>query len=486
MTRPASVARDTGWLLAGRIVVALAGWIGTAVVARRLSPEAWGSYSFVLGLFGILGLVVDLQVGRIVLRQVLTAGPNASRIVGSYTCFRVLVGLSACLLGIAFVVVGGYDAPIVWATAVIGTSLVLMSPAWGLRVWFEARIRLRPVALAMILGAVTQLAVVLVAASSAQPRLVPITMAFVVGQAVVLVSMAVAMRRGHFWPSLTWEPGEWAMWIREAAPLAIGFGLVSIYMKLDLVLLSKLDSIEAVGIYGIGYKFSDLASFIPIALLTPVLTVMVSADERRTIGRHFRQAFALLFVAAVGISVIFALAARPLIELLYGDRYIDGTNSARMLVAAAAIGFITHLCVTALVASGVNRPYALAGLVGLVLNVGLNLALIPALSFRGAAAATVVTEIVVLAILFVALARLPGVVVIPWALMVRTLVAAAGLLVTYLLVATWLPWWLASGTAAASFLALLHALGVDGEGGLRALLRNAHFATDPQVTEPLG
>jgi len=287
------------------------------------------------------------------------------------------------------------------------------------------------------------------------------------------------LHRGGVHPRYRPRRGEWWLWVKESAPLAIGFGLVSLYLKLDIVMLSKLDTLDSVGLYGIGYKFADLATFVPIALLTPVLTVMVmSTNGRREVRRHFRQAFVLLFVAAVGGGVLFALTATPTITLFYGERYAVAAGSARLLVAGACLGFLTHLCVTTLVALGRNRLYALAGLLGLVVNVVLNLVLIPAHSYDGAAVATVVTEGAVLALLVTGLHRSSRVVHVPWAPVARTLVAASALVVVYAGVDRVLPWWVAAAAATAAFAAALHALGVDGPGGLRGLVSNARFSVE--------
>jgi O-antigen/teichoic acid export membrane protein len=274
------------------------------------------------------------------------------------------------------------------------------------------------------------------------------------------------------------------VWLRESIPLAIGFGLVSIYYKLDIVMLSKLDTLASVGQYSIGYKFADLASYVPFALLTPVLSLMISAwpNDTASLRSHFRQAFVLLTVAATAVSIGFACVAQPVVELLYGSRYAPSVDAARYLVAGAALQYFSYLCFTTFVSIGRNRSYALAGLAGVLINAGLNFALIPRYSFNGSAVATVITEACVFAILLVSLSRTAGIVTIPFAVIVRALVAGAGMAGVYIVLAQWVPWPGAALVAGAVFITLLHLLGADGPGGLRSLLRNARF--DTSVVEP--
>ena len=420
------MGRGATGLLIGRTVSAIVGWAGTVVIARELSPTDWGGYSFIFGLLGIVGLVVDLQVGRIVLREVLDAGDDAGRVVGSYVMFRLLVGLVAYVAAIAIVAGGGYSQNVVLGTVVAGFGFLLIAPANGLAIWFEARLWLRPSAVATILGAVTQLGFTLLVASGSGSNLVPFAAASTVGLVVVLGWRIRVVFVYHLSVHPNLDPRRWWVWLRESIPLAIGFGLVTLYYKLDIVMLSKLDTLESVGQYSIGYKFADLASYIPLALLTPLLALMVAAwpHDTESLRSHFRQAFVLLFVAAIGLTVGFACIAQPAVELLYGTRYAPSVDAARYLVAGAAIQFFSYLCFTTLVSVGRNRPYALAGLAGVVINTGLNVVLIPRYSFNGSAVATVVTEVVVFGVLLASLTRTPGIVTIPAGVIVRTALVA--------------------------------------------------------------
>jgi O-antigen/teichoic acid export membrane protein len=481
-----SVQSGTGNLFVSRLVVAAVNWTGTIIIARQLSASEWGGYSFVFGLLGIVGLVVDLQVGRLVLRDVLDAGDDAGNIVGSYVCMRALIGLSAFIVATAVVLVAGYEGEVVTGTIVAGLGYLFISPANGLLVWFQGRLWLRPVAVANVLGAVAQLALVIGFAVTTNGTLVQFAAGFVVAQAVILGWRARALLRHHLTFPFNVDPARWWRWTKEAVPLSIGLALVELYYKIDLVMLGELDTLRSVGLYGIGYKFADLVGTLCFAFLTPVMTVMVAAwpDDRPALRRYFRQAVVVLCLAGTVIGVGFALVAGPLVELLYGARYMPAVGAARLLVAGAVLQFLSYLFYVTLVSVGRNRPYVLAGLVGVVTNVALNLVLIPRYSFRGSAVATVITEVLVVGVLVTALRMTRGVTNVPWRVVMRIALAGAAMAATYLAVATRLPWVVAGAVAGAVFLTLLHVLGAEEEGGLRAFVANLRFDTDVTASDP--
>ena len=121
---------------------------------------------------------------------------------------------------------------------------------------------------------------------------------------------------------------QWWLWLREAAPLALGAALDTIYFRIDIVMLAALGTYSAVGIYSVGYKFSDLLGAVPLAVITPALTMMVTAwpGDVPEFRRTFRHALIILTVGSMGACVIFGVFAEPLVSTLYTERYADAAD----------------------------------------------------------------------------------------------------------------------------------------------------------------
>ena len=128
--------------------------------------------------------------------------------------------------------------------------------------------------------------------------------ATVLNAVVMLLWLMFTLRRGTG-IRIRFERSQWWIWLKEAAPLAIGAALDTIYFRIDIVMLSIMASASAAGVYNIGYKFSDLIGAVPIAVMTPALTLMVAAwpHDQPAFRRTFRHTYVLLLVGAVGASV---------------------------------------------------------------------------------------------------------------------------------------------------------------------------------------
>lgn len=455
-----SFASGAGILVVSRYVVAVLGWSGTILIVHRLSTVAWGGYSLIFSVLGIVGLLSELRIGRIVMRQLANAREQLGEILSSYITFRFAIGVVSYAVAVLFMLAGRYSSQIVLGTVVGAGVLLVASIGTAIDVLFTAKLWARSMGAAMVAGQAVQFVLTVVLYVEGTHSIVLFCVPAVIFEVVALLWR---LRRLPHDITLRWNVDlpSWREWLREVAPLAIGGALVSIYLKIDTVMLSQLRDLEAVGKYSIGYKFSDLIASLPVALGGTLLATLARLwpDDEEGFALAVQKAFVFLTMVAVPVAVEFAFFTRPAIALLYGNRYQVASLATKGLVLAVLIAFFTNLYFTALVAVRRNRLYPFAALVGLMINVGLNLVLIPRWSYNGAALVTLITEAAVFVILAAGAHRLPGVRHVPWASLWLTvlagLVAAAAALLR-----SFIPWELAGVISLVTYclvLALLRA-----------------------------
>lgn len=413
---PKEIAADTGAatragtaILVSRLVIAAMGWVGSVIVARSLSVDQWGEFSFVFVLLGLLSVVTDLGVGRVVLATLIDNDPDeTASTAASFVALRTVLGVVGYLLAVGYVWVQGYPAEVLQATAIAGLVVVLATPGHALSVLFQSRHRLTYVAVAESLGQAAQLALTIMAAI-----LAPYLLIFVIPAVVnELLALAVKVRGVHrVMPGIALtrriEVRRWRAMVREALPLALGFGLTIALDKVDVLLLGVMDTFDSVGLYSIGYKFSDMMDTVSMAVVIPASTLLVAAwpDEPKVFRRRSRDAAIVLGLFGAVAVAAFVPSAGPLIRLLYGERFGPATLAAQLLVIAASATTLVILGLFLLPAAGKQRWYPGVALVCLALNVGLNLVLIPRMSYEGAAVATVSTMFVMVVLLWFVVGR---------------------------------------------------------------------------------
>ena len=461
---------STSVLVSGRLVMAALGWAGSVLIVRSLSPEDWGRFSFVFAFLYLISVVTELGVGRVAIGGMLDAGSDRGRFLGTYVVLRGFLGVFGYALAVVVVAVAGYPSEVVTATAVAGLVMVIATPSNALDVAYQARSAFRTVATARVIGQSAQLALV-VAIALHGGSLLLFVIPTVINEIVVAV---IKLRRlpPELKPVYGIDLALWRGLMAEAAPLAVGYIVATALSRIDMVMLSKLDTFEAVGVYGIAYKFADVVQFVATALTTSAMPLLVSAwpDDTERYRNTIRRMVMIASLTGALVIAGFLLFARPVIALLYGEHYADGDTATQLVVCAEVIGLFGAIAFTALVSTGRRRLYPIATAVALALNIGLNFWLIPARSYEGAAIATIVAEAALAAILVAGALRLP-VRPLPLGAVARAAVAGAAAFIVGYGIDAVLPWPVAMAACVAAFMAaaiLVRAVGPEGFRGLAA------------------
>jgi O-antigen/teichoic acid export membrane protein len=204
--------------------------------------------------------------------------------------------------------------------------------------------------------------------------------------ATVLIAMGVLR------PGVQFEPRLLLSWVRVAVPLGITFIITTVYFKVDVPILQRFRGNTEVGYYTFAYKPFESLLFIPFALRSVVFPVL-SVYHRRSPERVLPLAekfFKALVILGWPITVGVFLLAPQFNGLL---RLYPGSEPALQILALAIVFmFADNTFAATLNAVDKQNVFALVAMVGLVINVGVNLVVIPRYGYLGASWAVVATE----------------------------------------------------------------------------------------------
>ncbi len=379
--------------MASRVAVAALGWAGTVLVVRHLTAAEWGQYSFVFATTALLGILTDFGSSRVVLLRLAQFGEGIGSFLGSYLLLRATLGFVAYLLAVGFVLVTGYPPAVVQAMAFAALALIAGAISHSLEALFQFRLRMGVVAVANVVGQSVQLVCTVLVAKTAPTLLLFVLPALTFDTVAGMWKWRAARAITRFQYGI--DLRDWLSILRESTPLAIGAVVVTLASQVDIVMLSRLDTFSAVGLYGVASKFATLVGFLAVALGVPLLTVLVRTvvDDPAGFNTALSRGTELAAVVSGLVLVVFAPFAADIIRLFYGERYVVTAHAALMCVSGQCMLVFFILTVNVLVALRRNRTYVAIALCALLLNVSLNLFLIPALSYNGAAIATLLTQV---------------------------------------------------------------------------------------------
>ncbi len=188
------------------------------------------------------------------------------------------------------------------------------------------------------------------------------------------------------------------VFLRKSYPYALLILLMSFYNRIDSVMLERLlpDPMgkEQAGIYAQAFRLLDAVSMFGVlfaGLLLPIFAKMIKQKE--PIGQMIRLSFTLLIVPALIIAVSSIYYNHEIMAVLYHTN----TDNSSEILGILMTGFIgiatTYIFGTLLTANGSMKQLNIMAFFGMVLNIVLNLILIPRFLAFGSAYASLTTQI---------------------------------------------------------------------------------------------
>jgi O-antigen/teichoic acid export membrane protein len=223
--------------------------------------------------------------------------------------------------------------------------------------------------------------------------------------AVGMLIYGAFLRSWDLLPRLAVAPTAWREALADAYPFAVTGIIAMAYRRLDVVLLSALQGDAAAGEYGAAYKLWETLGLIPASLLDAMFPEMARLVKGPTgqvrLRTFFGRAAPVLLVGGILIAAAGTGLAGTIVPLVYGQAETHGGAIAafRLLVWAVPAMFLYLLNGHVLYALGRQRQVTVAMAVVGVVNVALNLLVIPRWSTLGASVVSLLSALLLWALL---------------------------------------------------------------------------------------
>jgi len=182
--------------------------------------------------------------------------------------------------------------------------------------------------------------------------------------------------------------------LREGIVLG-AVGVVGLlYLRIDVVMLGLLNGDAEVGLYFTAARVLEASFIVPHIVMLVIFPLLAKSND---VQHLLRRTIVGLGLSGVLAALALAGAGRWVVPQIYGADWARTGDILVLLSLAAPAVFLGYCLTQALVAKDLQERYLVVALIGLILNIGLNLFLIPQFGGMGAAGATVITEIVVTA-----------------------------------------------------------------------------------------
>lgn len=211
----------------------------------------------------------------------------------------------------------------------------------------------------------------------------------------VLITLVIVLDRAKL-KRLNWDWPFFLMILKKSYPYAVLVLLMTFYNRIDTVMLERLLGEEGArqsGIYASAYRLLDAANMIAFlfsGLLLPIFAKMIKQKE--SVEDLVRLAFSLLIVPAVVVAIGSCFYRYELMKMFYMKDVVEAAAVFGLLMFCFVAISTTYIFGTLLTSNGNLKElnYMAAG--GMIINISLNIILIPRFLAVGSAMSSLVTQ----------------------------------------------------------------------------------------------
>ena len=392
-----NVVSNTGWLFADQILRMVAGLLVGLMVTRYLGPEQYGLLNYALTFSILFATVSHLGLEGIVVRNLVHDPSRSAEILGSAFFLRMIGAVIAFSLTMAAIL--GLRPADPEVQLLVGISaLGSMFQIFGtVDYWFQSQVRSRFSAYARSASTLVACAIKAVLVLMHAP-LVAFAWIGAVEMMLGALGLVIAYRytgcRIANWRISRTLAVEL---FRDSWPLLCSDIVAIIYLRIDRIMIGEMAGNFELGIYSVAAMLAEAFYFIPVAISNSVFPSIVEAraSSEELFVTRMQQFYNLMALLGYLVALPVTILAGWLVPFLFGEVYAE---AGPMLVGLAWAGIFFNLAVARsqyLTALNWTRLNFITDLLGCLMNVVLNIILIPRYGGMGAVVASVISYWVV-------------------------------------------------------------------------------------------
>lgn len=389
-------AANISWLMGEKILRMSVGLFVGIWVARYLGPKQFGLLNYAQSLVFLFTTIATLGLDGIVVRELVKDESRRDKLMGSafgLKLFGAIIILPLLALAVQLTSNDAYTNLLVF---IIASSAIFQSFNI-IDFYFQSKVLSRYVAwanaIALVISSTIKIALIL---NEAPLTAFAILVTF--DGLVLAVGLAYFYAKSHRQRLLAWR-FEWQTakgLLKDSWPLILSSFAVSIYMKIDQVMIKEMLNAEAVGQYAAAVRLSEAWYFVPMAVASSLFPAIVNAKKQNEHLYHSRlqRLYTLMVGMAIAIAIPTTFLSDWLVNLLYGAQYIQASGVLIIHIWAGVFVFLAVASGKYLTVENMVMKVFYRNISGVIVNIVLNIALIPIVGINGAAIAVLASWMV--------------------------------------------------------------------------------------------
>lgn len=401
MSSAKSIVKNTGIYFFGEVVSILLSFLLIILIARYLGEVGLGKYSFVFAFVGIFSVLSDFGVSTLMTMEISKNKSMTQKFLNNMLSLKIILSVIVVTLssvGIYFttqpfdIKIGVLFAALAMSFYYIGYIFRVVINVYEVQA-YQFLYLISERLIAFLLG------IFVLYKGYGVAALVSI---FVFSNFFGLLILYILIHKRIEKVKLELDIDFIKNTLKKSLPFWFTALFMTIYFKIDTVMLSFMKGYGATGLYNASYKIIDSLSFVPFVIITIIFPVMSKfyKNSKNLLQILYEKSFYYIFLLALPLGIGTTMLASRIILFVYKKTFINSVIVLQILIWALVLMFVNYIMGYLLNSVDKQKLFTFTAGFGALINIILNFVLIPFYSYTGAALATVATELLNFTFLF--------------------------------------------------------------------------------------
>jgi len=384
---------NTSWLLGERILrMGVSLFVGI-YVARYLGPERFGLLSYASSFVGIFAALATFGLDEVVVRELVKTPEQREKILGTSFLLKLVGTLlmwAAILVAIPFTE-NDFQTNILIIIIAFG---VLFQAFNVIDLSFQADVKSKYVVHAQFVQLIISSIVKIILVFNEAPLIWFASVFFLDAIVLALGLVFTYLHNSNKIFSWKWSYETSKNLLHDSWPLIFAGIVVSVYMKIDQLMIKEMLGAKEVGLYAAAVKLSEAWYFIPMAIASSLYPAIINARvfQKEVYYQKIQNLFDLMVWIAVSIALPTTFLSTLVVEFLYGKEYLGSSSVLIIHIWTGVFVFLGVASSKYLLAENFIKKTFYRTFIGALLNIIMNYYLIRIIGIEGAAISTLVSH----------------------------------------------------------------------------------------------
>ena len=396
MSQIKAIFKNTSWLSISQVLTSVCAFLWTILIAIYLGVTDYGIVSFAISFTGLIGIVMDLGMTTYITREIAKNKDLLFRYMNNIFIFKLILSTILFFISGLILYILGYSHLTIIVTLIFTIEIIIMSITTFLNGIFQAFEQLKYQAIGSILNSGFLLLGILITIFF-NLGVISIAISYTIAYLIFFIYVFLKYIKKFNFPRFELD----LKFIKKVLIDSLPFGLTNffytIYFSIDIVMLFYLSGDYATGLYKSAYNIINVFTTFFVVYQSVVFPVMSKffKESQDLIKVSYELSVKYLLLIIIPLSVGVFYYARPLVDLIYRNQYSLASTPVQILIWTVLFLFINGTASVLLNAIDKEKTVTKIYIIAAAFNVCLNMVLIPAYSYDGAAIATVLSEILI-------------------------------------------------------------------------------------------